>query len=156
MYPTTPFPQKRRLQSPSSAGGSSPLRSSPLNPNYRSNNPPSHRRASCSNQFVTQSRYLRPVNRGSLSVGNIMASGTEAPPQKAVWRERFRQKCAERAERDRAKYRDARRSLSGDGILGAGFSPCNSLSDDMDMDEGDAMDDSVSKRVLIYSRLRAF
>lgn len=145
MYPRTPFPQRRPLQSPSSPSSSSPLRSSPLNPNYRLSNPPSERRASSSSQFHVQSRYIRPVNKSPIPVGGIITSGAEAPPQKAIWRQRFRQKCAERAERDRAKYRDAMRLRSGDGMSGAESSQCSDPNDDMDMDEGDAMDDSVSK-----------
>jgi hypothetical protein len=145
MHPTTPFPQRRRLQPSSSPISSSPLRSSPLNPNYHLKNPPSQRRASASNQFLVQSRYTRPANKNSTFFGGIIASGAEPPPQKAVWRERFRQKCAERSERDRAKYRDAKRTQSEDGLSGTGSSRCDALGDDMDMDEGDAMDDSVSK-----------
>ena len=145
MHPTTPFPQRRRLQPSSSPSSSSPLRSSPLNPNYHLNNPPSQRRASSSSQFTVQSRYIRPVNKRSTFVGGIIASEAEPPPQKAIWRERFRQKCAERAGRDRAKYRDAKRSQSSDGLPGSGSSRYDAPDGDMEVEEGDVMDDSVSK-----------
>lgn len=140
--PVTPF--KRDQQQSSSPARSSPLRSSPLNPQYRLNNPPSQRRASSSNHFHVQSRYVRPTANVTGSGSTLGASSSDQNPQKALWRERFRQKCAERVERDRAKYQTATRQRSGTS-LGLSDGDMSSEGDEMDVEDGDAMDDSVSE-----------
>lgn len=80
-------------------------------------------------------------------------------PQAALWRERFRQKCAERAESDRVKYRNAARSRSGIGDSNAATSE-DAMSDDIDVEDrdgGDTMDDPVSTspatQDIAYTRL---
>lgn len=146
IIPTTPLSRRPKAASPSAAS-SSPLRSSPLNPNYRLNNPPSQRRASANNQFHVQSRYIRPGPSFPLPGDGVGSSSNERDPQKALWRERFRQKCAERVERDRAKFRDAARSRSGGSDA---TSSRDVTSDDMEMDdnEGEDFDDPVSIQCL--------
>lgn len=144
VIPTTPLTRRPKDASPSAAS-SSPLRSSPLNPNYRLNNPPSQRRASANNQFHVQSRYIRPGPSFPLPGDGSGSPSNERDPQKALWRERFRQKCAERIERDRTKFRDAARSRSSNGGSEA-TSSRHAMSDDMEMDdnEGEDFDDPVS------------
>lgn len=134
--PTTP---SRRA---STQHSSSPLRSSPLNPSYRLANPPSQRRASLHNQFQSQSRYTRPVASTSAYNNDIFASDPQENPKNAVWRESFRRKVAERAERDRVDFRNSKRAQAGSGRPGS--SEVDSLeTDDTDMEIGDMLDDEV-------------
>ena len=132
--PSTPL---RRAPSSSS----SPPNSSPLNPNYKYHNPPSQRRASLKTQFQTQSRYIQlPQQRVHLPINPVAQLNSEETPQKVLWRERFRQKCAERSERDRVKFKSAKKRASGMS------SPSDSAFDDdadMEADGLDEMDDDV-------------
>ncbi|KAF8318634.1 hypothetical protein DL93DRAFT_317905 [Clavulina sp. PMI_390] len=137
MLPSTPSNRASRADL-SSASSSSPIRSSPLNPSYRNNNPPSQRRASAQNHFQTQSRYVR-YSPSSSHHGSARMSAEDA--QKAFLREKFQKKCAARAERDRARALDTARSRgssSGDHTRGL-------MSDDMETDdnEADGMDDPL-------------
>lgn len=139
MSPATPL--KREPQQLSSPSRSSPLRSSPLNPEYRHSNPPSHRRASANNHFHVQSRYIRPSTGSSTIPSPFGASGSDSNPQKALWREQFRKKCADRAQRDREKHRNATRAKGS--AAGFGDSSEGDL-DDFDLDDDEGVDDPVS------------
>ncbi|KAF9511994.1 hypothetical protein BS47DRAFT_1346152 [Hydnum rufescens UP504] len=134
------------------SSSSSPPNSSPLNPNYKYNNPPSQRRASFKTQFQIQSRYTRPPQqRVHVSVNPSALSTSDDTPQKALWRERFRRKCAERSERDRAKFKSAKRHSGGMS------SPSDSAFDedaDMETEGLDDMDDDLYRRLMISDSQR--
>jgi hypothetical protein len=112
----TPSPSNKSYHSHSSPQPPS----SPLNPNYRTNNAPSRRRAS----------YKSPFNAGALGKSNDDVS--ELP--KKVWRDKFMAKCAERMEKDRQKARRKSKSEAD------GSSDMDSSDIEMDMDM-DGLDD---------------
>ena len=139
--PRTPFTRTTRAES-----SSSPTRSSPLNPDYKQNNPPSQRRGSYKNQFQTSSRYTRSsklptsiLPSPALSFDNSASGSSTDSAQKALWREKFLQRCAERVEKDKNKFKDGKRSAGGfSRDLG------KDEEDDMDTDEFDGLDNEVS------------
>lgn len=113
-----------------------------LNPSYRLANPPSQRRATSHNQFQSQPRYTRPPAAKSAYNTDIFAADPQENPKNAVWRESFRRKVAERAERDRVDFRNSKRAQGGSARPGS--SEGDSIdTDDVEMEVGDMMDDEV-------------
>jgi hypothetical protein len=122
---------------------SSPVRSSPLNPNYRLNNPPSQRRASLHNHLHTQSRYTRPVAPNHGLQNDLFSTEASEDPKKAVWREAFRRKCAERAQRDRVDYRVSKRIQAGSDRPEESDALGHVVDEDQDTEYGEGMEDEV-------------
>lgn len=96
------------------------------------------------NEFRVQSRYIRPPAPSSAFTSSPAVNGDEY--QKALRRERFRKTCAERAERDRVKFRDAARARGRSSTSSAHSATSDDMEMEMDEDEdeeAEGMNDPV-------------
>ncbi len=97
--------------------------------------------------YQTRSRYARfPLIPQK---GDFPGSGSSAEaehPQKALWREKLRQQFLQRTQNDRHKYREAKRSSSGQQLRDDPI--FSAVMDEMDTDEMDVNDYEVRVRAL--------
>ncbi|KAJ3854176.1 hypothetical protein EV368DRAFT_80883 [Lentinula lateritia] len=148
--PSTPISHRTKSQS-FSRNNHKPLNSSPLAHDQSSpfSSPVADAQARRHSQHKSRlpsgpqrSRPIFAPSTGSRTIGSPNTTG--ADPQKAMLRDRFKQRCLKRAERARAKaHASKRKSSTKSDVFNV------DMDDDMEESDGDLMQDELYQRIMI-------
>ncbi|KAH7878201.1 uncharacterized protein C8R40DRAFT_1222017 [Lentinula edodes] len=148
--PSTPISHRTKSQS-FARSNHKPLNSSPLAHDQSSpfSSPVADAQARRQSQYKSRvssgpqrSRPIFAPNTGSRTIGSPNTTGADS--QKAMLRDRFKQRCLKRAERARAKAHASKRKSSPNSDV---FNVA--MDDDMEESDGDLMQDELYQRIMI-------